>query len=65
MKSLAYGKGYKYAHDQEGKVADMDCLPEALLGRRYIEPQSTGDEAEIKRRLEEAEAKKSKNEKTE
>ena len=60
MKSLAYGKGYKYAHDQEGKVADMDCLPEALLGRRYFEPQSIGDEEEIKKRMDEVEAKKSK-----
>jgi len=58
MKSLKYGKGYKYAHDEEGKVADMDCLPEALLGRRYIEPQSVGDEAAIKQRLDEAQAKR-------
>ena len=58
MKSLKYGKGYKYAHDEEGKVADMDCLPEALLGRRYFEPQSIGDEAAIKQRLDETEAKK-------
>jgi len=27
MKELDYGKGYRYAHDEEGKVADMDCLP--------------------------------------
>jgi putative ATPase len=53
MKGLGYGKGYKYAHDVEGKVADMDCLPEALKGRQYYHPQETGDEAEIKRRLDE------------
>ena len=28
MKDLDYGKDYQYAHDDEGKVADMDCLPE-------------------------------------
>jgi putative ATPase len=61
MKSLAYGKGYKYAHDQEGKVADMDCLPEALMGRQYIVPQQIGDEAGIKQRLDEIEAKKRRN----
>jgi putative ATPase len=61
MKSLAYGKGYKYAHDQEGKVADMDCLPEALMGRQYIVPQEIGDEAGIKQRLDEVEAKKRRN----
>src|SRR5262249_20755925 len=30
MKDLAYGKGYKYAHDEEDAVADMSCLPTAL-----------------------------------
>ena len=58
MKGLGYGKGYQYAHDVEGKVADMDCLPEALKGRRYYHPQETGDEAEIKRRLDEIGRKK-------
>jgi putative ATPase len=58
MKSLKYGKGYKYAHDEEGKVADMDCLPEALLGRKYIVPQEIGDEAGIKQRLDESEVQK-------
>jgi putative ATPase len=58
MKGLGYGKGYQYAHDVEGKVADMDCLPEALKGRRYYNPQETGDEAEIKRRLDEIAQKK-------
>lgn len=58
MKGIGYGKGYKYAHDQEGKVADMECLPEALAGRHYIEPQDIGDEATIKRRLDEAQSRK-------
>lgn len=58
MKGIGYGKGYKYAHDQEGKVADMECLPEALAGRHYIEPQEIGDEADIKQRLDEARARK-------
>ena len=53
MKGLGYGKGYQYAHDVEGKVADMDCLPDSLKGRRYFHPQDSGDEAEIKQRLEE------------
>jgi len=30
MKSLDYGKGYQYAHNVEGRVADMDCLPPSL-----------------------------------
>jgi putative ATPase len=63
MKNLAYGKGYKYAHDQEGKVADMDCLPEALIGRQYIEPQNIGEEAGIRQRLDEVQARRRSQEK--
>jgi len=55
MKGLGYGKGYQYSHDVEGKVARMDCLPESLKGSRYFNAQESGDEAEIKRRLEEIE----------
>jgi putative ATPase len=58
MKGLGYGKGYKYSHDVEGKVADMDCLPDSLKGRRYYHPQDAGDESEVKRRLEEIDRKK-------
>jgi putative ATPase len=52
MKDLAYGKGYKYAHDEAEGVADMSCLPPALDGRKYYEPANRGFEKEIKRRLE-------------
>jgi putative ATPase len=58
MKKLGYGKGYQYAHDLEDKVADMDCLPESLKGRKYYHAQETGEETEIKRRLDDAEKKK-------
>jgi putative ATPase len=51
MKDLSYGKGYKYAHDEEDAVADMECLPPALRGRRYYEPADRGFEQEIRRRL--------------
>jgi putative ATPase len=60
MKNLGYGKGYQYAHDVEDKVADMDCLPESLKGRKYFQGQDIGQEAEIKRRLDEAARKKKK-----
>lgn len=36
MKELEYGKGYQYAHDVEGKVADMECMPKELVGRKYL-----------------------------
>jgi putative ATPase len=51
MKDLEYGKGYKYAHNEEDAIADMSCLPPALDGRRYYEPTDRGFEKEIKRRL--------------
>ena len=51
MKDLAYGKGYKYAHDEADAVADMSCLPPALEGRTYYEPTGRGFEKEIKARL--------------
>ena len=53
MKELDYGKGYRYAHDEEGKVAAMDCLPPSLLGRRYFEPTQEGREKQLAQRLEE------------
>jgi putative ATPase len=53
MKDLDYGKGYRYAHDEENKVADMDCLPHSLMGRRYFEPTQEGREKQLAQRLEE------------
>ena len=58
MKNLGYGKGYQYAHDLEGKVADMDCLPDSLKGRKYYHAREAGEEAEIRRRLDEVARKK-------
>jgi putative ATPase len=53
MEALGYGKGYKYAHDVEGKVADMECLPESLRGRSYYRPTAEGLEAELRKKIEE------------
>jgi putative ATPase len=53
MKGLGYGRGYQYAHDVEGKVADMECLPENLRGRVYYQPTNEGIEKRIRERLEE------------
>ena len=53
MKELEYGKGYRYAHDEEGRVADMDCLPDALRGRRYYTPTQEGREKILAQRMEE------------
>ena len=58
MKQVGYGKGYQYAHDLEEKVADMECLPDALRGRTYYHPTAEGREAEMKRRLDEIRRKR-------
>jgi putative ATPase len=52
MKQLDYGKGYQYAHEEPDAIADMDCLPPSLAGRKYYRPTDRGFEKEIKRRLE-------------
>jgi len=51
MKDLSYGKDYHYAHDEQDAVADMECLPPSLAGRKYYKPTDRGFEKEIKRRL--------------
>ena len=53
MKELDYGKGYRYAHDEEGKVANMDCLPESLKGRSYYQPTQQGREKLLAQRMDE------------
>ncbi|HEV8659265.1 MAG TPA: replication-associated recombination protein A [Thermoanaerobaculia bacterium] len=52
MKDLGYGRGYKYAHDYEDQTTPMECLPDALRGRRFYEPKDVGFEREIRERLE-------------
>ncbi len=52
MKDLGYGRGYQYAHDFEDQTAAMECLPDALTGRRFYEPKDAGFEKEMKERLE-------------
>lgn len=53
MKELYYGKHYQYAHDVEGRVADMECLPPSLAGRAYYQPTNEGREKLLAQRMEE------------
>ena len=53
MKDLGYGRDYQYAHDVEGRVADMQSLPDSLSGRKYYQPTNEGVEKRIRERLEE------------
>jgi putative ATPase len=60
MKGLGYGQGYQYAHDVEGKVADMQCLPDNLRDRTYYHPTNEGVEKRIRERIEEIRRRRSK-----
>ena len=56
MKELGYGKGYRLAHYEENKIADLQCLPDSLKDAEYYVPTSEGVEARIKTRLEQIKA---------
>jgi putative ATPase len=52
MKSLEYGKDYRYAHDEaDGIAAGMECLPPAHKDRKFYRPTDRGLERDIKNRL--------------
>ena len=54
MQDLDYGKGYRYAHDEEGGfAAGASYLPQGLEGRRFYEPVARGLELRIAERLRE------------
>jgi len=56
MKELNYGKDYKYAHDTEEKLTNMQCLPDSLKDRTYYHPAEQGLEAKYKNKLEQIKA---------
>lgn len=58
MKDLKYGEGYTYAHDTEEKIADMDCLPESLIGTQYYYPTDQGSELKVKTWMEKLKERK-------
>jgi putative ATPase len=62
MKEIGYGSGYKYAHDFEEKVTDMQCLPDNLKDRVYYHPTEQGVEKRIKDRLEDIRRRRRKKE---
>jgi len=51
MKNLGYGKDYRYAHDYDEKVTDMQCLPDNLAGRSWYHPTDQGFEARLRQRM--------------
>ena len=56
MKELNYGKGYRYAHDYEEKLTDMQFLPDSLKDKEYYRPTEEGMESKYKARLDEIKA---------
>ena len=59
MKKIGYGEGYKYAHNFEEKVTDMQCLPDRLSTKKYYKPTDQGFESRLRARLEEIQRIKS------
>jgi putative ATPase len=52
MKSLDHGKGYRYAHDEEGGFAAGECYwPDNLEPPRFYEPVARGLEIRIAEKL--------------
>ncbi len=52
MKDEGYGADYRYAHDDsEAGGMNDSYLPDELAGRVYYEPKESGEESEIKGRL--------------
>ena len=51
MKSLGYGKGYKYPHDYPNHYVKQQYLPDALVGTTFWTPQDNEAELRVKQRL--------------
>lgn len=51
MEELGYKKGYKYAHDYEGSIAHMQCLPDNLVDKKYYFPTTQGVEKSLQDRI--------------
>jgi putative ATPase len=47
MRDLGYGKGYKYAHDHPGNFANMEFLPDDIIGTSFFNPGSSKKEQEV------------------
>jgi putative ATPase len=39
MKHVGYGEGYRYVHSDPEAKDEMECLPEPLRGRKYLEEE--------------------------
>ena len=53
MRDQGYAEGYEHAHEGEGALVGMSCLPDGLEGKRYYQPTRRGIEDRIAKRLDE------------
>ncbi len=51
MKTLDYGKDYKYAHDYQNNFVQHEFLPEEIIAKKLYDPQNNPSEAQIRKRL--------------
>ena len=51
MKSMNYGKDYKYAHSFENNFVNIEFLPEKIIGTKFYEPANNAREEEIRKFL--------------
>ena len=59
MKELGYGKGYRYAHDEEGAyAAGENYFPEGMKPEQWYQPTDRGLEAAIREKLEQLKNRK-------
>jgi len=59
MKDLGHGKGYRYAHDEEGAyAAGENYLPEGMQAVQWYRPTGRGLEAQIREKLEQLKNRK-------
>jgi putative ATPase len=59
MKDLGYGKGYRYAHDEEGAyAAGENYFPEGMPAAQWYRPTERGLEAKIREKLEQLKIRK-------
>jgi len=56
MEELGYGKDYMYAHDYEGHITAMQCLPDSLKDKHYYNPSDQGVEKRVKEHKDQIEA---------
>jgi putative ATPase len=51
-REMGYGKEYRYPHEFDGHYVVETYLPDELAGQVFYEPSESGEEAELKRRVE-------------